>query len=116
VCADRGLGLLLLPITGAPTDIDRVAEAAVDGFIVWTTADDGPVVDAVAATGLPAVVHGGPERDDLPFTATDNQAAARAVATETLAAARRPAVLSQLMDRTRTPALLWGPDPDDATF
>jgi DNA-binding LacI/PurR family transcriptional regulator len=101
VCADRGLGLLLLPITGAPTDIDRVAEAA---------------VDAVAATGLPAVVHGGPERDDLPFTATDNQAAARAVATETLATARRPAVLSQLMDRTRTPALLWGPDPDDATF
>ena len=109
MCADHGLGLLL-PITGAPTDIDRVAEAAVDGFIVWTTAD------AVAATGLPAVVHGGPRRDDLPFIATDNQAAARAVATETLAAARRPAVLSQPMDRTRTPALLWGPDPDDATF
>ena len=116
VCADHGLGLLLLPITGAPTDIDRVAEAAVDGFVVWTTADDDPVVDAVAATGLPAVVHGGPRRDDLPFVAIDDQAAARVVAAETFAAARRPAVLSQPMDRTRTPALLWGPEPEAASF
>ena len=116
VCADHGLGLMLLPITGAPTDIDRVAEAAVDGFVVWTTADDDPVVDAVAATGLPAVVHGGPRRDDLPFVAIDNRAAARAVAAETFAAARRPAVLGFPTDRTRTPALLWGPDPEVATF
>jgi DNA-binding LacI/PurR family transcriptional regulator len=116
VCADHGLGLMLLPITGAASDIDRVAEAAVDGFVVWTTADDDPVVDAVAATGLPAVVHGGPDRDDLPFVAIDDQAAARAVAAETFAAARRPAVLSQPMNRTRTPALLWGPDPEAAPF
>ena len=116
VCADHGLGLMLLPITGAESDIDRVAEAAVDGFVVWTTADDDPVVDAVAATGLPAVVHGGPDRDDLPVVAIDDQAAARAVAAETFAAARRPAVLSQPMNRTRTPALLWGPDPQAAPF
>jgi DNA-binding LacI/PurR family transcriptional regulator len=116
VCADHGLGLMLLPITGAPSDIDRVAEAAVDGFVVWTTADDDPVVDAVAATGLPAVVHGGPQRDDLPFVAIDNQSAARAVAAETFAGARRPAVLSFPTDRTRTPALLWGPDPEVAAF
>jgi DNA-binding LacI/PurR family transcriptional regulator len=116
VCAGHGLGLMLLPITGARTDIDRVAEAAVDGFVVWTTADDDPVVDAVAATGLPAVVHGGPRRDDLPFVAIDDAAAARAVAAETFAAARRPAVLSFPLDRTRTPALMWGPPPEDATF
>jgi DNA-binding LacI/PurR family transcriptional regulator len=116
VCADHGLGLMLLPITGAASDIDRVAEAAVDGFVVWTTADDDPVVDAVAATGLPAVVHSGPDRDDLPFVAIDDRAAARAVAAETFAAARRPAVLSQPMNRTRTPALLWGPDPEAAPF
>jgi len=107
---------VLLPITGAPTDIDRVAEAAVDGFVVWTTADDDPVVDAVVSTGLPAVVHGGPQRDDLPFVAIDNRSAARAVAAETFAAARRPAVLSFPMDRTRTPALLWGPEPEAAVF
>jgi DNA-binding LacI/PurR family transcriptional regulator len=116
VCAEHGLGLTLLPITGAPTDIDRVAEAVVDGFVVWTTADDDPVVDAVAATGLPAVVHGGPRRDDLPLVSIDNRSAARAVAAETFAAARSAAVLSQPMDRTRMPALLWGPDPQAATF
>ena len=116
VCAAHGLGLMLLPITGAPADIDRVAEAAVDGFVMWTTADDDPVVDAVAATGLPAVVHGGPERDDMAFVALDDQAAARAVATETFAVARRPAVLSFPMDRTRTPGLLQGPRPEEATF
>src|SRR5215207_2839365 len=116
VCAEHGLGLTLLPITGAPTDVDRVAEAVVDGFVVWTTADDDPVVDAVAGTGRPAVVHGGPERGDLPFVSMDNRSAARAVAAETFAGARRPAVLSQPMDRSRTPALLHGPDPGAATF
>ena len=60
VCAGAGVGLTLVPITGADADVERVAEAGVDGFVVWTTAEDDPVVDAVAATGLPAVVHGGP--------------------------------------------------------
>jgi DNA-binding LacI/PurR family transcriptional regulator len=116
VCARHGLGLMLLPITGAPADVDRVADAAVDGFVVWTTADDDPVVDAVAATALPAVIHGGPQREGLSFVAIDDQAAARAVATEAFATARRPAVLSFPLDRARTPATRWGPPPDEATF
>src|SRR5215213_5484430 len=62
VCATERVGLTLVPITGAADDVERVAEAAVDGFVVWTTADDDPVVDAVAATDLPAVIHGGPGR------------------------------------------------------
>jgi DNA-binding LacI/PurR family transcriptional regulator len=116
VCASHGLGLMLLPITGAPTDGDRVAEAAVDGFVVWTTADDDPVVDAVAATGLPAVVHGGPQREDLSFVAIDDLAAARAVAADAFATARRPAVLSFPLDRARVPGIRWGPSPEEATF
>jgi DNA-binding LacI/PurR family transcriptional regulator len=116
VCAARGLGLMLLPITGAPADVDRVAEAAVDGFVMWTAADDDPVVDAVAATGLPAVVHGGPRRDGLSFVAIDDRAAARAVAAEAFATARRPAVLSFPLDRARRPGIQWGPSPEEATF
>jgi DNA-binding LacI/PurR family transcriptional regulator len=116
VCAGHGLGLMLLPITGASADVDRVAEAAVDGFVVWTTADDDPVVDAVAATGLPAVVHGGPRRDDLPFVAVDELAAARAVAAEAFATARRPAVVSFPLDRARVPGVRWGPPPEEATY
>ena len=80
VCAGEGVGLTLVPITGADADAERVAEAVVDGFVVWTTADDDPVVDAVAATGLPAVVHGGPHRD-LPVVTIANRAAAQAVGT-----------------------------------
>src|SRR4051794_20185185 len=60
VCTEHGLGLTLIPITGGPADVDRVREAAVDGFVVWTTVDDDPVLAAVAASALPAVVHGGP--------------------------------------------------------
>jgi DNA-binding LacI/PurR family transcriptional regulator len=116
VCAAHGLGLMLLPITGAAADADRVAEAAVDGFVVWTTADDDPVVDAVAATGLPAVVHGGPRREGLPFVAIDERAAARAVAGEAFATARRPAIVAFPLDRARDAGIRRGPDPDDATF
>ena len=116
VCAGHGLGLMLLPITGTPADVDRVVDAAVDGFVVWTTADDDPVIDAVAATGLPAAVHGGPRREGLPFVAVDELAAARAVAAEAFATARRPAVLSFPMDRARIPGTRWGPPPEDATF
>lgn len=116
VCASHSLGLMLLPITGAAADVDRIAEAAVDGFVVWTTSDDDPVIDAVAATGLPAVVHGGPRRQGLSFVAIDDLAAARAVAAEAFATARRPSVLSFPVDRARVPGIRWGPSPEEATY
>jgi DNA-binding LacI/PurR family transcriptional regulator len=115
VCAAERAGLTLVPITGEPEDVDRVAEAVVDGFVVWTTADDDPVVDAVAATRLPAAVHGGPDRG-LPVVTIDNRAAARAVGAEAFAHARRPAVLSFPLDRARESRVLFDPDPAAATF
>src|SRR5919199_4064618 len=60
VCAAGGVGLTLVPTTGAESDVARVAAATVDGFVVWTTTDDHPVLDALAGTGPPAVVHPGP--------------------------------------------------------
>jgi DNA-binding LacI/PurR family transcriptional regulator len=116
VCVEHRLALTVLPITGAPADVARVAEAAVDGFVVWTTADDDPVVDAIAATGIPAAIHGGPERAGMPLVAADDLAAARAVGAEAFAAARRPGVLSFPLDRSRAAAIEPGPDPDAATF
>lgn len=115
VCATAAVGLTLVPITGEAADVDRVADAVVDGFVVWTTADDDPVVDAVAATGLPAAVHGGP-RADLPVVSIDNRAAAHAIGREAFAGARRPAVVSFPLDRRRRRAVLVDPDPGDATF
>ena len=94
VCADEGVGLTLLPLTGAAGDLQRVADAVVDAFVVWTTSDDDPVLDAVAATGLPAVVHAGPVRTGLPVVGIDDRAAASAIGREAFTGAARPAVLS----------------------
>jgi DNA-binding LacI/PurR family transcriptional regulator len=116
VCATRRVGLTLVPITGAADDVDRVAETAVDGFVVWTTADDDPVVDAVAATGLPAVVHAGPRGRGLPVVGIDDRAAARAIGAAAFAGARRPAVIGFPLDRARRAATIDGPDPAAATF
>jgi DNA-binding LacI/PurR family transcriptional regulator len=116
VCAAERVGLTLVPITGAADDVERVAEAAVDGFVVWTTADDDPVVDAVAATGLPAVVHAGPGRRGLSVVGIDDRAAARAIGEHAFAGARRPAVISFPLDRARRGATIQGPDPAAATF
>ncbi len=114
VCADHGMALTLVPVTGSPSDVDRVTEAAVDAFVVWTTADDDPVVDAISATGLPAVVHGGPCRDGLSFVAADDRAAAAAVGREVFAGARRPGVLSFPLDRARLSGVTSGAPLDDA--
>ena len=116
VCVSERVGLTLVPTTGAADDVERVAEAAVDGFVVWTTADDDPVLDAVAATGLPAVVHAGPSDRGLPVVGIDDRAAARAIGAEAFAGARRPAVLSFPLDRARRRATIDGADPAAATF
>ncbi|GAB2576993.1 LacI family transcriptional regulator [Paractinoplanes abujensis] len=94
VCADRGYGMLIVPTGAGPDDPDRVAAAAVDGYVVWTTTDDDPVLTAARGSGRPVIVHGGS------FT-IDNRAAARAVGLVVFAGAGRPAVLSFPVDRAR---------------
>jgi DNA-binding LacI/PurR family transcriptional regulator len=108
VCAAEAVGLTLVPITGAASDVERIAAAAVDGFVVWTTTDDDPVLDAVAATGLPAVIHAGPHRPGLPVVGIDDRAAATAIGQLAFAGARQPAVLSFPLDRERERGLLTG--------
>ena len=86
--------------------MQRVAEAVVDGFIVWTTSDDDPVLDAVAASRLPAVVQAGPGRPGLPVVGIDDRAAAVAIGRLAFAGAARPVVLSFPANRDRARALL----------
>ena len=116
ICAERGYGLLLVPISGAKDDPKRVASAAVDAFIIWTTSDDDPVLEAVAASRRPAVVHGGPARDGFSLVSIDNRAAAYAMALRTFASARHPGVISQPLDRARETVLAFGVEPTDALF
>ncbi len=112
VCVENRLGLVLIPSTGEPDDVDRVRESAVDGFVLWTTADDDPVLDVVVATGRPAAIQGGPAVPGVHLVSADDQAAARAMARHMLAGAQVPLVLSHPLDRDRWAGLLRGPDPD----
>lgn len=108
VCAPEGIGLTLVPITGAPSDTQRVTQAAVDGFVVWTTSDDDPILDAVADTGLPAVIHAGPHKRGIPVIGIDDRAAAAAVGQAAFAHAYSPVVLGFPLDRGRVRQLLTG--------
>jgi DNA-binding LacI/PurR family transcriptional regulator len=112
VCVEHRLGLVFIPSTGEPDDVDRVREAAVDGFVLWTTVEDDPVLEAVAATGKPAAIQGGPAAPGVQVVAADDRAAARAIAEHVLTAARSPLVLSQPLDRERWTGLVRGPDTD----
>ncbi len=115
-CAAAGVGLTLVPTVGTQADVERVNAAAVDGFVIWTTTDDDPVLDAVAATGLPAAIHAGPARPGLPVIGIDDRAAARQIGRIAFAGARRPAVLSFPTNRGRQRRVLTGPPPAETTF
>lgn len=116
VCAERGYGMTILPITGTAADTARITDAAVDGFIVWTTSDDDPIVRAVQAMKRPTVVHGGPAVRGLGFVSIDNRAAARAVGAIAFAGAKRPAVVSQPISRDRISLIARGVDTGDVLF
>jgi DNA-binding LacI/PurR family transcriptional regulator len=116
VCAERGYGMLIVPTGGGDNDASRVAQAAVDAYVIWTTADDDPVLDAACTTRRPVVIHGGPTRDGTTLISIDNRAAARAIATEVFAGARRPAVLSQPIDRVRETFVRLGLHADDVAY
>jgi DNA-binding LacI/PurR family transcriptional regulator len=112
VCVENRLGLVLIPSTGAPDDVDRVREAAVDGFVLWTTVHDDPVLAAVVATGRPAAIQGGPAAGGLTVVASDDRAAARAAAAQLVEPGLSPLVLSFPLDRSRETGLQWGPSTD----
>ncbi|KAB2340000.1 LacI family DNA-binding transcriptional regulator [Actinomadura rudentiformis] len=116
VCADRGYGMTILPITGAADDVPRITAAAVDGFIVWTTSDDDPVLAAVRAMKRPAVVHGGPAVRGMELVSIDNRAAARAVGAVAFAGAGRPAVVSFPLSRARISTITSGGDITEVLF
>jgi DNA-binding LacI/PurR family transcriptional regulator len=105
-----------LPITGAAEDVPRIMGAAVDGYIVWTTSDDDPILAAVQAMQRPGVVHGGPAVPGLDLVSIDNRAAASAVGAIAFAGARRPAVLSQPLSRDRISTISRGADITEVLF
>lgn len=116
VCTARGYGLTIIPTTGGPEDADRIAAAAVDAFVVWTTTTDDPVLKAVHATHRRAVVHGGPRVDGFALVGIDNRAAAKALATSVWRTGVAPAVLSFPLDRDRHVGVHLGLDPREVPY
>jgi DNA-binding LacI/PurR family transcriptional regulator len=116
VCAERGYGLLIVPTGTGGDDRDRVAAAAVDAYVVWTTTGDDPVLAAATGTRRPVVIHSGPACDGTTTLGIDNHAAARAVGAEVFATARRPAVLSFSVDRRRDTFIRMGLDPGSVAY
>jgi DNA-binding LacI/PurR family transcriptional regulator len=116
VCASAGDGMMILPVVDSTEDVRRVTAAAVDGFVIWTTFDDSPIVRAALATGRPVVVHGGPAMDGALLVGIDNRAAAHEIGRVVFERATRAAVLSFPITGRREAYVASGPDPDDATF
>lgn len=108
VCVEEGLGLTLIPTRGDDADADRVLSAAVDAFVLWTTAEDDPVLAAVADDPRPAAIQGGPRRDGIACVTQDDHAAALAMASLGLRDGRTPVVISFPLDRAREPGLTTG--------
>lgn len=116
VCAEAGDGMMILPVADSTGDASRVSAAAVDGFVIWTTFDDSPVIPAALATGRPVVVHGGPATEGAMLVGIDNRAAARAVGRVVFAHATHPCVMSFPVTGERETYIAIGPEPEQATF
>jgi DNA-binding LacI/PurR family transcriptional regulator len=116
VCGERGYAMTILPTTGDAHDTERIRIAAVDGFVVWTTVDDDPVLDAIRRLHLPAVVHSGPAVEGLGLVGINNRKAARAIGALAFQGSRRPAVLSFPLDRARVADVSPGRKPTAAAF
>lgn len=116
VCTATGYALTIIPTTGGRDDADRIAAAAVDAFVVWTTTADDPVLGAVHATHRRAVIHGGPPTDGFTLVGIDNRAAARALATDVWTTSRAPAVLSFPLDRDRRAGVHHDLDPERVAY
>jgi DNA-binding LacI/PurR family transcriptional regulator len=136
VCVEYQQNMVLIPAAGDTGDVSRVREAAVDSYIIWTGVRDGPVLDAVLATGKPAAIQGPPPDSLRPdpsraagpsqaadpvdrrirVVAADDRSAAAAVTSATFAGARAPAVVSFALNPEGSPMIVRGPSVSEVAF
>jgi DNA-binding LacI/PurR family transcriptional regulator len=79
VTEEAGLGLLLVPAAGGGSSGERdpraAAQAAVDGFVIYSMSDEEPLLAAALERRLPAVVVDQPRKEGVPFVGVDEGAA-----------------------------------------
>jgi DNA-binding LacI/PurR family transcriptional regulator len=130
VCVEYQQNMVLIPAAGDIGDVSRVREAAVDSYILWTGVRDGPVLDAVIATGKPVAIQGPPPDSLRPppgqaadpgdrriqVITADDRSAASAVTSVTFTGARAPAVVSFALNAESSPRIVWGPSVSEVAF
>ena len=83
VTEEADLGLLLVPAArgvSGERDPRAAAQAAVDGFVIYSMSDREPLLAAALGRRLPAVVVDQPFKAGVPFVGVDDEAAARTAA------------------------------------
>lgn len=82
VTEEADLGLLLVPAAGGVSGErdSRSAQAAVDGFVIYSMSDKEQLLAAALDRQLPSVVVDQPFKDEVPFVGVDDEAAARTAA------------------------------------
>ncbi|MDX2972105.1 LacI family DNA-binding transcriptional regulator [Kribbella solani] len=103
VCEENGQELVLIPSTSAAdAAATAVGRSMIDGLIVYSVADDDPVLAAAADRRMPLVVVDQPRISTLPWIGVDDEAGCRAIAQHLIGLGhRRLAVLSTEIDRER---------------
>ncbi|MDV6260681.1 LacI family DNA-binding transcriptional regulator [Rhodococcoides yunnanense] len=115
-CLDADTALVMLPNLHRDKDIARIRDAQVDGYVVWTTESDDPLLDALVDTGRPTCIQGGPDHPGLEWITIDDRAAADAVATVALDDRTHPAIVALRPDSLRTSTVVRGADPSDVSM
>ncbi len=80
----------------APYGVQAVRDAAVDGFVLYSLAQDSPVVASVRSRGLPYVVVDQPRLPGAPFVGIDDEGGARQAAEHLLGLGHRRFVVLSL--------------------
>ena len=115
-CLDADTALVMLPNLHRETDTARIRDAQVDGYVVWTTESDDPLLDVLVDTGRPTCIQGGPHHPGLEWISIDDRAAADAVATVALKDRSHPAIVALRPDSRRASTVVHGADPSDVSM
>ncbi|HEY3513088.1 MULTISPECIES: LacI family DNA-binding transcriptional regulator [Kribbella] len=103
VCEANGQQLVLIPSTSsADAAATAVGRSTIDGLIVYSVADDDPVLAAAIDRRMPLVLVDQPRIDSLPWIGVDDEKACRALAEHVVSLGhRRLAVIATEFDRDR---------------
>jgi DNA-binding LacI/PurR family transcriptional regulator len=115
-CERAEVELVLIPRAASAAET-AVGRSLVDGVVVYSVADDDPVLAAALERRMPAVVVDQPRDAGAPWVGVDEERACRKLCRHVLELGhRRLAVIATELDRSRRGGLADRPRQDAATF